>query len=548
MWWRVKKWAVKLFDRLATQWGQPELVEEAPVKALAITFNKVVAPAACSALVGELHGHMGTAADAVGVRKYMSRKVLFYGLHLLQSCLDFASAWKAVLKAELEFLLGVAFEQFRMTAAELETIEHDPYEYMRINATDAFDTSSPRASARLLFWAALEVRKAATAPVLTNMLATGLAACPPGGGDPLYKEALLYLVQELHEWLATDKVQKGRLEGLLEGHVTPEFASPHAFLRARAIAVWARYCDIRFRRKDLLMTAVRHVYDCLSDPALVVKLTAGSSLGAFLARSKSARKAMEPAVMDILKALFRMLDDLGTDEVVRTVGVMCEAYYKLLPHIARDLLSQLVKLWVESLPAPDANPLDIDDENALLGDGLLSTVQVILFQLMQSDHCDVIVANTDIMFELIASLFQKEGPTLEYVDSGFDIFSDMLVAMEGRVAEMGAMWDLYARMIDFYSTSAADCTEIMLTPVDCLCAYAPDRFTAEKDPTTGLDNVHLLLHAMRTAEEKGDDHERGWMIRMWLTVLHNCRGKVDRALPDLLATYAPLAATSHLVR
>jgi hypothetical protein len=257
VWWGVKKWGTKIFYRLASVWGQPELLEGDALISIAHVFNKHIAPEVCSTMLSMMH-------DWQDRGRFLSKKILFYGIHMLQSCLDFSSCWKSVLKNELPFLLQqVVFSLFKMSPHELEMIEADPFEYMRMESEAAFTSTQPRKSAELFLYAVLEVRKAAAAPLLDQMLQGGLAqyeAQTPAERDPYFKEALMFLIQDLHNWLATDKERKKYIETMLSRHVTPELSSTYPFLRSRAIAVWARYADMRFKSGDAMQEVLQQIY------------------------------------------------------------------------------------------------------------------------------------------------------------------------------------------------------------------------------------------------------------------------------------------------
>jgi hypothetical protein len=284
----------------------------------------------------------------------------------------------------------------------------------------------------------------------------------------------------------------------------------------------------------------------MSDPVLVVKLTAGGSLAAFLARSKRARKILKPHVMDLLYFLFAMLDELGMDEVVRTIGVVCDAYYDALPDIAVSLIEKLVNLWMASLGDMEDGDTDAD-AGGMFGEGLLSTVQTVIYQLLESKRMDTITACAPHVWRLCESLTVTEGPTLDYLDSAFEIYGDMIVSLEDTVTEIPEVWALYPRIINLYTSCALDYTSSLLYPLDCLCVYSPERFATEVDPTTGLDNVKILVTAAAFVEDKADEEARGFMTRILTAVLHYCRGMVDRVVPALTNLYANCLLHSHTV-
>lgn len=148
----------------------------------------------------------------------------------------------------------------------------------------------PRSSAQLFLYAVLQIRKAAAMPIIDAMLQGGLqtyAAAADADKDPVFIDAMLHMIVKLHEWLVTDKERKKHVEWLLTTHVAPHLGSPQSYLRARAIQVYVAYSDFKLKDRDHFVAVLGQIYSLLDDSSLLVKVTAGGSLSAFIARSKT---------------------------------------------------------------------------------------------------------------------------------------------------------------------------------------------------------------------------------------------------------------------
>lgn len=91
-------------------------------------------------------------------------------------------------------------------------------------------------------------------------------------------------------------------------------------------------------------------------------------------------------------------------------------------------------------------------------------------------------------------------------------------------------------------------TKMLMYPLDCLYGYAPARFAAVADPTTGLDHATMLCQLAASIEDRADEAERGWMCRVIISMLHNCRGLIDRVIPGLARLYGATSRKAHTVR
>jgi hypothetical protein len=472
-WWRAKKWAIKLFHRLADRYGQPLLERKEATLAASTVMNKHIAPEVAKTVLGMLY-------DWRQKGRWVSSRFLLYGLHFLQTCVDFASCWKGVLEPAMEFLLPqVVLHLFRMTEEEVDSLIHDPHEYVRASANPMAAHLSPRHSAELLMWAATKVRRKTLSPILDGMIAGGLQSCAaaaataPSTADPLAKEALMYMIQMNRNYLCGSKKRAGFVEGMLATHVTPELANPHPALRARAASVWGAYISsVDFKAPATVQAAVDGLLRQLDDRSLAVRLVAGGVLTYFLRHSEVARAMIQPHLVLLLERLFGMLDELGVDEVVGTVNEVILAYSEQIPELAVSMVGQLMTVFRSVLTDKDDEDAEAADEASLAGEGALQAIRSVVDALMESKRKDVLLAVVEQMWPMLAHLFVEEGPALEFLDVSFDTFGDLLVALSGdtgaptdptnTVPSNPAVWRTYAAMMHTYTTAAIDYTSHML--------------------------------------------------------------------------------------
>jgi hypothetical protein len=476
--------------------------------------------------------------------------------HFLQAAVDYGSCWKLI-HPHVEFLLrDVCFVLFRLSDEELVQAEHDPSEYIR-RTTDVFKTHvEPRSAADLFLYALVKHRKTHATPIIDKVIAEFLAtynAAAPQQKDYIGKEVILYTIQSLSSTYFTDKAHRKFVEAMLVTHVTTEFASPVSVLRARAISTWASFASFKFRAQGNVHTALYAVVKSLDDPSLVVRTVAGGSINYFLIHNKSCRDIMQPYLVHVLQRLFQMLEEIGVDDVVKTVQTMLQVYESHLPTIVMPIMSKLVQIFEDIVPpvalGPDGVPLtieDCDDESSLAAEGLLEAISAVLNILHGGGHTDTLKSILHLVWPLVDRLFVNEGRTLEFLHEAFELFGDIIVALDDDAPTYPQVWSIYSRMMHTYMDCGLDYTHDLLYPVDALMSYAPDLFTST-DPATGMDPTGLLCQAATVVEQRADERERGWMTNIMMSLMHFCRGKVDRFVPGIVSMYSTGIIRAHTV-
>jgi hypothetical protein len=578
-WWRARKAAARVVYELASRWGQPDLLDDddgeegflrpsasgaaasaggatahAPVstaemKQVSAMFNKHVAPEVLKTVMTTVLIPWRTEGRAT------TDGLIRHAVNFLSQCTSFASCWK-LLKPHAAFVVqNLTAGLLALTDRELEDWTSAPEDFMRELNDPMLEFTSIRKSGENLLLSILEYREATVYPLIAEFIQGAFASFPAGGmgtkQDALAKEVVMYLIQTLHGYYSDKpKRVKGTIEAWFTAHILPEFASPHAFLRRRAATIVGAYADWEFKGLKSAVGALRRSMveksvALLNDPDSVVRFAAASNLGVLLESLEEAVAIVRPMLVQLLAKLFDMLNEVGVDEVVGTVDTIIRVFSDEMPAMAQPVVTTLTQLWDTIVASGSGEDGELEDEAALAGEGLISTIQTVLNILQESDRKDVLLAILPQVWTLIDKLFRSEGLLMEFAQNGFSLLGDCVVALEESVETTPQAWALYRVMMEAFKTNLLDYVGDLAYPVDALQSFAPKRFACALDPTNGWDNAGALCEAAVMVEANQGEYERGLFTRIMISTLHWCNGLVDRAVGGLACLYAKGARTAH---
>lgn len=161
--------------------------------------------------------------------------------------------------------------------------------------------------------------------------------------------------------LAKEKYAK-EIEGLLGTSVFPEFNSPIAFLRYRACWTVQAFSTVKWSDDGShLRNLLEMVLNRLSDPALPVQIEASKALR-FLIEADGAEDTLLPVLPQLLNEYFRIMNEIGNDEVVSALQVLLDKFGDHIEPHAVALVTQLSNAFHQYCSAGE----DEDDDDAAL--------------------------------------------------------------------------------------------------------------------------------------------------------------------------------------
>lgn len=201
-WWKAKKWAAKIIARVAERYGKPsdfaddDEEENRPLRPLAAIFNKSIAPEVVSTALAQLAAWSASGGSAAS-DAWLAPRVRQAYLSLVASASDFSSVWRP-LRPHLPLLIeSVLFSMLRPTAADIDTFENDPEQWLVAQEDILSSYVSPASAAENTLRVLTDKRSAATLPIVDRFLRRvfeEFAAAPPAARDYGAKDAALRML------------------------------------------------------------------------------------------------------------------------------------------------------------------------------------------------------------------------------------------------------------------------------------------------------------------------------------------------------------------
>jgi hypothetical protein len=553
-WWKAKKWAAQVINRVFSRYGHPKYATKKD-KPFAKIFSSRVAPILLNSVMDVLSWRQRG--------RFCTDRVLQVCFCFINTAVEIGSTFK-LLKPHLNFLLvDVMFPVLCWNDQDAQLWEEDPHEYCRKSFDPLADFIDPRMSAISVM---VDLAKSRTKECLPLMLSTyggileAYAASPPAARDYRSKEGALGALGALQSVLEKKPSYCTGLEGLLMAHVVPEFQNPHGYLRARACWMYQQFATFDFKDKGHLTHAVQQVVGCLRDPELPVRMQAACALRYIVSNEDPAVHAVIlPALPHLLDCYFQLMAELGVDDVVAALGALVNQYQEQITPYAVGMAAKLADVFRHYLSAAEGD----DEEAALAAFNTMETITTLLAAVC--DFPDLYKQMEVSLVPLCVHLLAPDAHGIEYVETVMEMLSYM--TYHGEAPFTPTLWQIFPAMVYAYETFAPDFlgdmamvfdnfmardTEAFLVGVASLPPPVPmgteQRSAAEAAalavPTSYLDMVFRVCKAMleNVGGNMGDvDH--GVACKLLMSVLHNCRGRVDGfevACVDLI-----LARLSH---
>jgi hypothetical protein len=527
-------------------------------KAVITLFRKDIAPRIAETALGLLIADRGAMSPSSSPASpssatWLSPKCILYALRFIETASDFGSVWRP-LRAHLRTLIdGVCISLLRITRDDLSELASDPVGWLTAqnNVFSAYE--DPRSAVEVLLHKLATMRGKEVMPILDATIARTMqayAAAPPEARDVAGKEAVLRLLGLLNASWRRRKVVRAQLEPLLVGHVTPELASPHVFMRVRAIQTWSVFVDSKGVSAAAKRAALERVLALLGDPALPVRFTAAVSLSSFLTGFADSRPLVAPHLIPLIQALFAMLDEVGLDLVVTTINTLLHCFADQLPALAGPLTQKLVEVFLRmsaELQESEDEELDMTVEAVL---GVLSDLVELLTEPDEDEAKEkalkaVLVQSVlPVLWPALLAIFGSEGEQafaqLEFFSLGCDILMSIIEALDdAETAVLNPLWAVLARMLRTVDSSEAVDFATNVVPIAShLFSTNPARLDGPDPGAGNADYAELVVSLATTASTAGDDDCNVYVGKLVAGLLHFGTGRVDRVLPSVVTLYA----------
>ena len=344
----------------------------------------------------------------------------------------------------------------------------------------------------------------------------------------IQKDGALVALGSLSENLMENETYMNALEGLIVQHVLPEFQNPtYPFMRERACWILMRYCDLAFDHEHNLQCCVQRILKALRDPELPVQMMAATSLR-FLLDSDTAQKVIEPVLPQVLEEFFRLMNEIGLDDLVCSLERIIQRFGDQIVRIAPQLTVKLASMFKQLFKKDDSGE---DDEAQMAALTTLECINTILEQTWEMP--DMYAKLEPTIVPLLHILLHPNGEALEYFEQALT----MLSWFTYRVPRFSPqLWQIFPLLYNAFDKYAVDYLESMLPVIDNYVSRETQAFLNMR--FSGTTYVELLFRmANKVIERKqSGDTDRAVASKIFEILFLNCRGQVDGMLAPAMNT------------
>jgi len=520
-WWKVKKWSAQIMSRFFSRYGIPSYAEDEH-KEFSHFFREHAAVQ-----------FLGPVCEVLNLRPngmFCTDRVLHLCLTFVGLAVELAPTYK-MLKPHLDFLLyKVCFPTICLDADDIALFENDPHEFVQRQNSPMADYYDPRMAAITLMTDLVKHRgQDVTNPLLaflTGILKQYAATTDDATKNHVEKEGSLLVIGSLSDTLLKKKAFSSEVEGLLVTSVFPDFNNPVAFLRCRACWMTQRFSEVKWSDDGThLQTVIRLVLQRLSDPALPVQIEASKALR-YLIQTPGAETTILPVLPQILNEYFRIMSEIGNEEVVTALRIIIDQYGD---HIEPHAVALITKLRTAFATYCDAG--EDDDESAMAAGECLECISTVLKGVCERPE---LYNNIEtLILPMIKQIIGKEDTYLDYLEQALDILT-FLTFYPATISD--ALWELFPMIFLAFDQWAFDYLNLMIPPLENFIGKAPQKFLQGSAMIPKRGNVSYIdmifdIVAKTVSEEQASESEVRKALTLYLSILHNCRGQVDQYVP-----------------
>jgi len=356
--------------------------------------------------------------------------------------------------------------------------------------------------------------------------------------------------------------------------VLPEYTSPVAFLRARAASLTTSFYDVKFSNFENVAELLRLNLAALRDPSLPVQVEAANGMSKLI-DLEGTEALLLPVLPELLNEYFRIMSEIGSDTVVAALESIINKFGDhIIPHAA-VLIQKLCESFMQY--AIDGGGGD-DDEAAMAACQCVEAVATVLHTIVEADANTTLFPQVQpFLLPVVRTILSPSGDFLEYLENGLEILtfvtyhvsaaestdpaasnsgaSTSSLASEAASAAVAPYFELFPLLVNAFHQFAYDYVCNMVSPIDNMIGFAPDLFLSSRSSpspaplgnllTTGAaaaqgeskSFVELTLGMVekvfvnRSRQNEKETQSAGHLL---LSLLHNCAGRLDDALPRIL--------------
>uniref|UniRef100_A0A8D2Q579 Importin 8 n=1 Tax=Varanus komodoensis TaxID=61221 RepID=A0A8D2Q579_VARKO len=372
VWWKCKKWALRIVARLFERYGSPGNVTKEYFE-FSEFFLKTYAVGIQQVLLKIL--------DQYRQNDYVAPRVLQQTLNYLNQGVHHCITWKQM-KPHMQTLCEeVIFSLMCYKDEDEELWQEDPYEYIRMKFDVFEDYASPTTAAQILLYTAAKKRK----EVLPKMMTFCYQILTEPNIDPRKKDGALHVIGSLADILLKKSVFKDQMELMLQNHVFPLFMSNLGYLRARSCWTLHSFSTLKFHNELNLRNAVELTKKSLiDDKEMPVKVEAAIALQSLISHQEQAKEYVKPYIRPVMQELLRVVRETENDDLTNVIQKLICEYSQEVATIAVEMTQHLAEIFGKVLQSEEYEEME---DKTVMAMGILHTIDTILTVVQDHKEC-----------------------------------------------------------------------------------------------------------------------------------------------------------------
>ncbi|EJU03264.1 ARM repeat-containing protein [Dacryopinax primogenitus] len=481
--WKAKKWAFRVLNRLFRKYGNPSqlpAIYKKEYTPFATKFIGLFAPEILRRYLAQLELYVSAQQRNNWEQGWMTDRCLCLILDFLTESIKPKSTWELLKPHVPDLIRHFVYPILRFTTRRAELWEADPVTFVQESLGNFEDLGWPDPHAcGFLLGLARSRSKSSYQIILTHI--SDILGQYPGSQGPESKYGVLTMIMALDDIFVNHPLSKGHVNDILTQHIIPELTSPHAYMRSIACDVITKFEENGVSWVDgQLLNTFQIVMGAMRDAELPVRVNASFAFSSLMEQPE-VRPLIAPHIGEIIQAFLKLSDELGLDTLSAALDNVVAYFADELKQLALPIIVHLCgsynTLFSQIEDARALGEENNDDEitdKTMAAIGVLRTIGVIIDS--QKDSPDLLKAIQMTVLPIILRTLEQGN-----VDMFDEIYTltDSLLTQLNNISSY--MWQVFEATYKAFKILAVDYFEDMMPVISFFIEHGVQAFSERPD-------------------------------------------------------------------
>ncbi|VIO88895.1 Uncharacterized protein BM_BM9554 [Brugia malayi] len=497
VWWKCKKWASAIVERIFERYGSPGQVQ-LNYSEFAENYMAHFAIPILNTCLQVLDGYRNG--------NYVSSRVLHSLLQYIDIAISQSRTWKIIKPHCQGIVRSVLFPLLKYSDEDEELWNDSPEEFVRIKY-DVYDELHNPAVAAANVLTGFAKRKDMLQPILEF----SLNLLNGSNVNPRDQEGALRILGELFAALTKSKKYRCAVDELVERFIISKIAHPIRFIRCRAC-----WTIRQFASGKLSGSRITHIYEelvkRLADVGeeLPVKVEAAMAIQHMLEAQTKYRSVLKPHVHSVIIEVLRLVARAEIEEMTNVMEVLLEDFVE-------DIIPIAVNANIFLQISLSENQ---EDDRTVTVMGILTTLGSVL---------DMVEDNQDVLYHIEE---QVRRVIKSVLDRGQIDYYEEVLALANSVITYSIsepMWEIF---FDIHKLAISQDGIVFVDVMPVLHSYLTvdtDGFLARPERLRAFVEI-----AVNMFNEDTEENDQVHAAKLLECLILECQGKINNLVPDLI--------------